>query len=238
MSIRSAIHNLIVGSPLLPVAEAIHGALWHRRALRHGTFAQHGEDNFVLSYFGHGRPGTYIDVGANHPFKISNTYLLYLQGWRGVTLEPIPRLSRLHRKWRPEDNHLPCAAGRAKGELTFFELIPSVLSTFDEHEADRQIARGARLRSRIPVPVVTLADVCRRQFSARPVDVLSIDTEGFEFEVLNGMDWRLPHPKLIICETSRPGAQDDGDLITDFLGGHGYRLVKRADCNSFYEPAS
>ena len=141
MKLRDALSNFVKKSPLLGPAEALHGRMWRRLAMREGTFAQHGEDKFILDYF-KGRTGTYIDVGASHPFKISNTYLLYLKGWRGVTMEPIPRLSKLHRKWRPQDIHLNSAAGETPGTLTFLELIPSVFSTFDAEEGQRLINGG------------------------------------------------------------------------------------------------
>src|SRR5438046_2634162 len=96
-------------SPFRAPAEYLHERRWHRRSLRQGTFAQHGEDRFVIDYFG-GKSGTYVDVGANHPFQISNTYLLYLGGWRGVTIEPLYHLYQKHRRMRPLDVQLNVAA--------------------------------------------------------------------------------------------------------------------------------
>ena len=54
------------------------------RSWRRGSFAQEGEDRFLLEYFG-SKTGIYVDVGANHPFVISNTYLLYkrMEGFDG-----------------------------------------------------------------------------------------------------------------------------------------------------------
>src|SRR5687768_7958557 len=52
------------------------------------SFAQGGED-LVFSYvvyseFGNPTSGTYIDVGCYSPIKWSNTFDLYLRGWRGI----------------------------------------------------------------------------------------------------------------------------------------------------------
>ena len=87
-------------SPLRELAYDAHERWWQLRGLLHGSFSQHGEDRLLLEYF-HGKPGTYVDVGANYPVKISNTYLLYRNGWRGLTVEPIPRLSKRHRAIGP-----------------------------------------------------------------------------------------------------------------------------------------
>jgi len=235
MTLRSALANLIKKTPLLGPAEAVHGWLWRRRAKKAGTFAQHGEDVFVLNHLKKAI-GTYIDVGASHPFKISNTYLLYLKGWRGVTLEPIPRLSRLHRKWRPDDIHLSSAAGDKPGTLTFLELIPSVLSTFDVSEGERMVRENrAQLRGRHQIQIVTLADVWQKHLGAKPIDLLSIDTEGFEMAVLRGLDWSKIKPRLIICETARPGEESRGNEVAEFLKGQGYQRIKTLGCNDVYE---
>lgn len=66
-------------SPLLGPAEKVHGWLLKWHAKKAGTFVQHGERLFVLSCLKN-RAGTNVDVGANHPLKISNTYLLWLKG--------------------------------------------------------------------------------------------------------------------------------------------------------------
>jgi hypothetical protein len=54
------------------------------------TYAQHGDDLAVLNIFkrlGIERP-SYLDVGAYHPFDLSNTALLYERGSRGINVEP------------------------------------------------------------------------------------------------------------------------------------------------------
>ena len=40
------------------------------------TFSQCGEDMFLRSTFFHQEHGTYVDIGAHHPFKYSNTFIL------------------------------------------------------------------------------------------------------------------------------------------------------------------
>ena len=72
------------------------------KSKKNGTYSQHCEDQFINEYF-KGRKGIYIDIGASHPFIISNTYLLYKNGWRGVTVEPIEYLHNRHKQLRPRD---------------------------------------------------------------------------------------------------------------------------------------
>ncbi|WP_236263975.1 hypothetical protein, partial [Dysgonomonas sp. Marseille-P4677] len=47
------------------------------------SFSQEGED-LVINRFLENKPmGFYIDIGAHHPLRFSNTYKFYLKGWYG-----------------------------------------------------------------------------------------------------------------------------------------------------------
>ena len=85
------------------------------------SYAQNMED-ILLDRLFRGRPGTFMDIGANHPFLDSNTYFFYLRGWRGVNLEPIPRNHALFLEHRPGDLNLEVAASDSEGSLTFHEI--------------------------------------------------------------------------------------------------------------------
>ncbi len=52
------------------------------------SFSQFGEDAMLQSYLRDG-PGFYVDVGSGSPTEGSNTYALYLRGWRGILIDPI-----------------------------------------------------------------------------------------------------------------------------------------------------
>lgn len=204
------------------------------KASRRGSFSQYGEDLFVRDYFaGRKRRGTYVDVGASHPFIISNTYLLYTIGWRGITIEPIPRLVRKHKRHRPEDIQLQCGVADSNGVLPFFEMIPDVLSTCNSEEADRLVLSGtAVLLRRHEIGVVTLAEICRKYLASRGLNLLSIDTEGLDLQVLKGLDWRAVVPELIICEFATPVHAVDG--LPGFLSERGYQHLKDLGCNSIW----
>jgi hypothetical protein len=68
-------------------------------------YSQAGEDAILSNIFNYVLPtdrGFYVDVGAYHPFKHSNTYLLYRAGWRGINIDPRPGSKALFDKHRPE----------------------------------------------------------------------------------------------------------------------------------------
>jgi FkbM family methyltransferase len=222
-------------TPLLELIELIQEKIWFIRALRKNVFSQHGEDQFLLTYFNNKKNGLYIDVGANHPFKISNTYLLYRNGWSGVTIEPIPHLYRKHKKIRSRDINLNCGIGEKRGKIKFFELIPRVLSSFDETICDNLIKSGqATLRRKYEINVVTLDDIYNDYIKTRNVDILSIDTEGYDLQVLKSLDWNQWSPTMVICETKDLIGDSRESIIDDFLTIHSYRKIKTFVCNDIY----
>ena len=190
-----------------------------------------GKGTPLSSEYFQGKPGIYIDVGASHPFIISNTYLLYKHGWWGVTVEPIPYLFKRQKKYRPRDIALNMALGSEAGYLTFFQMIPSVLSTFDKKTAEDLMRNGEVLRSKNHIKVMTLAELYRKDLAGRKVNLLSVDVEGFDLKVLKGNDWSLMSPELVICETD-PG---NVNKVDDYMNSVGYRIMKQLGCNRIYQ---
>jgi FkbM family methyltransferase len=194
-----------------------------------GSYSQHGEDRFLLEYFG-SKKGIYIDVGASHPFIISNTYLLWKHGWRGVTVEPIPYLYERHLRFRKGDVALNVAVGDKPGRLEFHQLIPSVLSTFDSHRAAKLVQEGCLLRGVVSVEVSTVGLIYEGSLRGQEIDVLSIDVEGLDLLVLKGVDWEQMAPRVIVCEIN----SDSAESIDNFLALHRYRQIKDIGCNRVY----
>ena len=200
-----------------------------------GYFSQNGEDLFLAEYF-QDRQGVYVDVGANHPFKNSNTYLLYKAGWKGINIEPIPSRLKKFIKARPSDINLNLGIGASSGKMTFYEMSSSVLSTFNRDVCQKLIkAKEATLFKTYDVEIATLASVFEKHLRSETIDVLSIDTEGFEIEVLNGIDWKKNNINMIIIESSRANSTKNNDeevYLLDFLAQKNYKLLKKIGINS------
>ncbi|WP_428488742.1 FkbM family methyltransferase [Rhodopila sp.] len=207
----------------------------YRAGQRRGSFSQHGEDHFILEHFMRKRSGFYVDVGASHPYRLSNTYLLYENGWRGVTVEPIPLLGRLHRKWRPEDILVPKAVGLAAGCLEFKEMLPSVLSTLDTETAQAYIADGkAQLLRTYNIDVITLSQLFREYAGQQRVDFLSIDMEGLDAAIITSCDFNEVRPSVICIEANE---QIDRARMLDYFETQKYNLLTELGCNLIVEDA-
>jgi FkbM family methyltransferase len=216
---------------LFSVAREFRDLNSYAHGLRRKTFSQHGEDALIQSLFAGQASGLYVDIGASHPFRISNTFQLYRQGWHGVTVEPIPSLGRLHRRWRPRDTLLPIAIGPQAGALTFFEMLPSVLSTLDRATADRYCAEGkAEILKTYEIAVMTPMQLCTQHVGERTIDFLSMDIEGLDVRTLHAIDFKKVRPRLICIELN-----DDTETqtVADYLKTFNYAIVTILGCNLF-----
>jgi FkbM family methyltransferase len=183
--------------------------------------------------------GCYVDVGAYEPTEFSNTRHFYDLGWSGVNIEPIPwRFERI-RAARPRDVNLNVGIGSVNGLLPFYEMDPPTLSTFNAEEAERCVAfPGHRIVAKREIPVRTLRDVLAEHAAGRRIDFLSVDTEGFEEEVIRGNDWDRFRPVALLIEHRRYHPTGLEGSTTDrwepILIQHGYRLAASNPINALY----
>ncbi|MBX9769355.1 MAG: FkbM family methyltransferase, partial [Bdellovibrionales bacterium] len=126
-----------------------------------GTFAQEGEDLILSRLLGNS--GFYVDVGAHHPFRFSNTALLYDLGWSGITIEPNPEGHATLKKFRPRDTSLNIAilnqTTDQKQDQTFYMFEEPALNSFDKKYAEEMLKQGFALRQQVQLPSRTLAEI-------------------------------------------------------------------------------
>ncbi len=202
------------------------------------TFSQTGEDRIAEFYLGNQPDGFYVDVGANDPVYLNNTYLFYKKGWSGLCVEPNSFQAGLIKLFRPKDLVLNIGLGPTEGEMDFYVLNPDTLSTFSAEEAKRMESLGHKTQEVRKVSVKTLAQVL--QEVNRPVDLLTIDTEGMDLEILRSNDWQKFRPKLIIAETidyhGNRGIRTN-KLYDEYLVAQGYIKLADTHINGIYAEA-
>lgn len=175
--------------------------------------------------------GFYVDVGAHHPTRFSNTYFFYLNGWRGINIEPTPGTSRLFNRYRPRDKNLEIGIATVKSRRTFFMFNESALNTFDESNAIRTLeSTSYSLISKQDIQVKPLSEVLSDHLSeSQEIDFLSIDAEGSDVDVLHSNDWHRYRPKVVLFEDNGVAKGEDERLASgyDLLSLNGYRLWAR-----------
>src|SRR5215813_3013834 len=94
------------------------------------SFSQCGEDcivEFIFSARNIEKP-SYIDIGAFHPFELSNTAKFYRKGSRGINIEPNPDQFRYFMKHRKNDKNLNMGVGIKSGQLMYYQMNASTLN--------------------------------------------------------------------------------------------------------------
>ena len=204
------------------------------------SFSQTGEDliaAFIFQALGFARP-SYLDLGAYDPWRLSNTARFYLQGARGVNVEPNPAQFQRFLQSRPEDRNLNFGIAAAAGTLTYYVLDAATLNTFSREEAERCVREeGHRILREIPVPVRTLPDVlaeyCRGEFP----DFLSVDIEGLDRLVVEIVAAHPVQPKVICLETvsySRGGQGQKDAALIQALCACGYLVFADTYINTLF----
>lgn len=171
----------------------------------------------------------YIDVGSNDPFNGSVTKLLYdMKRARGINIEPQPWLCKLTEMERPRDITICTAVGKEEGKLSLY--VQDGGSTFCKENV---IVDNC---DTIDVDVVRLSSICDKYLDGRKsFSFLKIDVEGFEKEVLNGMDFEKYRPKIIVMESTIPRTEDFvHDEWEDILITNKYTFVYTRGVNRYY----
>ena len=199
------------------------------------SYSQNAEDVLLWRALGHVENGFYIDVGANDPEEHSVTKAFYDAGWRGISIEPLPSFHQAFLEQRPRDVNLAIAAGSANGELTLYDT-PEVRGWASPDQAVAELHRSEGHQVvELSVPVRTLASVCEEYVQDRQIHFLKIDVEGFEGEVLKGMDFARWRPWVLVIEATLPNSRETNHASWEHMvTSQRYRFVWFDGLNRYY----
>ncbi|MDD3083392.1 MAG: FkbM family methyltransferase [Candidatus ainarchaeum sp.] len=164
------------------------------------SYSQEGEDLVLARFFGNKKNGFYVDIGANHPKKYSNTYYFYKKGWFGINIDPLPESKKLFDKYRKRDINLNIGISNESGKMKYYMFEESQLNTFSEKVKNERKKNVKKIVSEIDIKLEKLSFILDKYVKNKKIDFFSIDTEGFDFNVLKSNDWEKYRPKVIIVE--------------------------------------
>ncbi len=196
------------------------------------TYAQHGDDLFIINLFELmeiDKP-SYIDIGANHPFAISNTALLYQRGSRGVNIEANPSLIAEFNNSRPGDVNINIGIADGEGAMEFYMFRDgNGLNTFDIGERNLTIASGNPIQEIRMINVITLNQAVDKFCAGKWPHLLSIDIEGLDYDVLRTTDFT--DGPYVVCVETRKHASHKMELM---MLSHDYILMARLGENMIF----
>jgi len=206
---------------------------------RNESYSQEGEDLILKRYFEGQKEGFYIDVGAHHPFRFSNTYVFYKKGWRGINIDAMPGSMKLFNKYRNRDLNVECGVSDKNGVMKYYEFNESAINGFDKNiSTKREKYTCYRIRKIVKVKIETLNHILSKHklLLKQKIDFLTIDVEGFDFKVLKSIDLSKYSPKLILIENNG----DDGKYVSNkkiskYLIKYKYYFYAKTSSTFFYE---
>jgi len=201
------------------------------------SYSQEGEDLVLARILGDvkERAGFFVDIGAHHPARFSNTYYFYRRGWRGINVDALPGTKKLFERMRPRDITIECGVGSREGTLKYFMFNEPALNTFSEQEAKKKDLPPYHITRTMHIPVVTLRSLLEQHLpKGTQIDFMSIDVEGFDHEVVVSNDWDLYRPRVLLVELLNTGLQNiEFHPTTQTLLRHNYRPIAKT-FNTFF----
>ncbi len=200
------------------------------------SYSQEGEDLITARYFGNKKNGFYIDVGANHPKKFSNTYYFYKRGWKGINIDPLPGSKTIFDKLRKNDININLGISDKEGKMIYFMFEEPQLNTFSEKIKKNRLKTGKKLIDKKYIKIKTLSTILNNLKIKMQIDFLTIDTEGFDLNVLKSNNWVKYSPKLIIVEDIDFKLEKyKSSNIFNFLSKKGYVLFAKTGNSLIFE---
>lgn len=156
--------------------------------------------------------GFFIEVGGNDGFTQSNTYYFErLRGWNGILVEAIPELYEECVKERLRSKVFNCALVSKDYQDTHVTMIYSNLRSLvkgaqksDENDIKhtynmKHLKNSGVKPYEISVPVRTLTSILD-ECHVQEIDLFSLDVEGYELDVIKGLDFNKYRPKYMLIE--------------------------------------
>jgi len=205
-----------------------------------GSYSQEGEDILLKRIFEY-RPiekgGFYVDIGAHHPQRFSNTYFFYKRGWRGVNIDATPESMDLFNKLRPHDVNIECAVSDKSEILTYYLFNEPALNSFDYELSMKRIANPIyRIIEKKAIETKRLDELLAEHIGPKQeIDFFSIDVEGWDFNVLKSNNWELYRPRLVLVETLSKDIESMLETDTyKFMKMEGYKYYAKTVGTHFF----
>lgn len=196
------------------------------------SYSQDGEDMILKALFESkkGYKGFFVDVGAHHPVRFSNTKYFYDRGWKGINIEPTPNAIKAFKLFRKRDINLNIGIGSNEDSLTFYCFNEPALNSFSKEVSEKIHQSGGKYRiiKEEKIEVLPLAKVFDKYLpKGQTIDFISIDVEGLDYNVLLSNDWEKYQPEIILVEENVNVDELGNSPIYKFLKSKGYSFFAK-----------
>ena len=169
------------------------------------------------------KSGFFVEFGATDGVSGSNTWMFEKKfGWQGVLAEPAKvwhkRLAENRACYICQD----CVWSESGAYINFLETDDGGLSTIKSLvDSDHHSARRGAGRS-YPVKTITLADMLDQAAAPSRIDLLTVDTEGSEYAILDAFPFPRWQIDVVCVEHNHRSDRED---IQSLMARNGYFRV-------------
>lgn len=194
-----------------------------------GSYSQEGEDKILETFFKKKNKGFYIDVGAHHPLRFSNTYLFYKKGWRGINIDATPGSMKLFKTLRPLDINIEIPVSSKNRKINYYIFDEPALNSFSlKLSKDRNINTKYKIKKIVKLLPKKLSEILDNYLPKKTkIDFMSIDVEGYEYEVLESNNWKKYKPNFLLIEVLKyDSISTHKNKILTFMKNKNYQMIK------------
>ncbi|SRR5258706_515356 len=165
------------------------------------SFSQCGEDLILRNFFLEKRNGFYVDIGAHHPVRYSNTWYFYKRGWSGINIDPLPGIKEQFERLRPRDLFLCVGLSDDPVETQYYRFKNPLQNTFSSQLSDQVNQAANPLEEVSWIKTERLDRVLDQHLPAGiTIDFMSVDAEGYDLKVLLSNNWGKYRPVHLLVE--------------------------------------
>jgi FkbM family methyltransferase len=198
-------------------------------------YSKNGEDQYLKRIFKNKKKGIYLDVGAYHPYRASNTCLLYKKGWSGINVDISKESIDLFNIARPNDINLNIAIGdKNKVQTFYYKKQRHPMNTLNKEFAENYFYKK---KTRIKKSKIMTRTFNYLVNDIKNIDLLDIDVEGNEYEVIKKINFKKVSFKIILIERTHFNKKtiNNNKKINQLLLKENYKYVKSFGETNIYK---
>jgi hypothetical protein len=236
---KSFIRNLLPSS----IWESLKKSIWaYSDYVSYKSYSGEGEDMILRKIFYKKEKGFFVDIGAFHPKKSSNTYFFYKKGWSGINIDAMPGSMKLFNRLRKRDINLEIPLGKDGESVDYYEFADKALNGFespklmekDARKPQNKLIKIHQLKSK------SLNSILQDYLPEKQIiDFISIDVEGQELRILESFDFEKYQPEWILTEIwDFSMDKNENGEVHSLLKSKGYSPKAKTLNTVFYKKAN